>query len=175
MAGGAADGADGHHQFAPTGCVGLAHDLRHVRIARGLGDDLHLERRTIGVELIEHAFGRALDQRIAHVAGDAQLGGQGQQGLEILRDDRADDRFLVLEIVVDMTGAHAGDLRDLCDARAMKAVLAKALCGGGEDLLATGGGARSVGGMGRGVRDLQAVPIRRSRSPSMNYQGEAMS
>ena len=37
MAGGAADGADGHRELAPTGGVGRAHDLRHARVARSLG------------------------------------------------------------------------------------------------------------------------------------------
>ena len=73
--------------------------------------------------------------------------------------DRADDRFLVLEVVIDVAGAHAGDLRDLRDAGAMKAVLAKALRRGGEDLLAAGGSARRFGGVGRGVRDLHVVPV----------------
>ncbi len=58
----------------PAGGVGLAHDLRHARVARSLGDDLELERGAGGVELLGHALGGALDQRGAHVAGGAQFG-----------------------------------------------------------------------------------------------------
>ena len=42
-------------------------------------------------------------------------------------------------------------------------------------VLAAGGGARSVGGGGGGVRNLHAVPVRRSCPPSMNHRGVPMS
>ncbi len=42
----------------------------------------------------------------------------------------------------------------------MKAVLAKALRGGVQDLLAAGGGARSVGGVRAGVRESACCPER---------------
>ena len=78
--------------------------------------------------------------------------------LQVLRHDRRDDGFLVVEIVIDVAGAHAGGLRDLRDAGAVEAVLAETLCGGVQDLLAARGGTRGIGG-GGGVGEFHAGRI----------------
>ena len=50
--------------------------------------------------------------------------GDGQQVEQVAFDDRRDDRFLVLEVVVDVADAHAGGFRDLRHAGAVEALAA---------------------------------------------------
>jgi len=89
------------------------------------------------VEVLANAIGDTRDHCAFHVAGGPQLGGQRQDPRQILCHDRRDDGFLVVEVVVDVAGAHAGSLGDLRDARAVKSMAAEAIGRRGEDLRST--------------------------------------
>jgi hypothetical protein len=78
-----------------------------------------------------------MNRKIRHIA---------QHLIQIILDDRADDRFLVGEVAVDMANAHAGFDCNFRHAGRMKAMAAKTTAGGHQDLPPSGNRSGLCGG-----------------------------
>ena len=130
--------AYGDHHAVVAAAFGIADDLCDARVARALGDDLQLQRGGVGIEVLMHAFSRALRHGLLDVLGGAQFRGHGEQAAEILFDNRGDDRLLVVEVVIDVSGAHAGLTADLRNAGAVEAMAAETVARSAEDLRTAG-------------------------------------